>query len=479
MRSLKKHCDAVVVGSGPNGMACAIALRHAGLSVVVIEQASQTGGAAKTEELTLPGFYHDVYSAVHPFAAASPFFKSLPLENHGLKWVHSPAVLAHPFENGEVALLRRGVAETANDLDADSKSYVETFQPIVDNFDCLVDDMLKPIFHWPKHPLKLSRFGLQTLRSAQSFAFRTFQSEKARALYIGIAAHSPQRLNKRFSSAIGVSLQAAGHAVGWPIPKGGAGQLSEALVSYFISIGGEIETDFLVEGLDQLPSRSAVFFDLTPRQIDKITGVKLPRLKRAAFKKYPLGCGVFKMDWALNAPIPWKNPNCSLAATLHIGGSADEILESEFKAKNGEFVDRPYIILSQPTLFDPSRAPRGQHIAWGYCHVPNGSKTNMTEIVENQIERFAPGFRQTILKRNALLPRDLETRNPNLIGGDIFGGDPEQIFFRPTVSINPYRLDDGRLWICSSSTPPGPAVHGMCGFNAARAALRSMQIVSK
>ncbi|HXE42703.1 MAG TPA: NAD(P)/FAD-dependent oxidoreductase, partial [Candidatus Baltobacteraceae bacterium] len=279
------------------------------------------------------------------------------------------------------------------------------------------------------------------------------------------------------SSAIGVALQAAGHAVGWPIPEGGSGRLTQALAAYFKSIGGELVTDFLLENLTQLPERSSIFFDLTPRQIFKIVGSKLSPNLRKTFRKYPLGCGVFKMDWALREPIPWKNRECALAATVHIGGTADDILESEFKVKKGEHVQRPFIILSQPTLFDGSRAPRGQHIAWAYCHVPNGSSADMSSQIENQIERFAPGFRETILKRSCLFPRDLEARNPNIIGGDIFGGHPDQLLFRPTLSLNPYSLNpysftDRRLWICSSSTPPGPAVHGMCGYNAALAALK-------
>ena len=459
---MMKKYDAIVVGAGPNGLACAITLRQAGWSVIVLERSSTPGGGTKTEELTLPGFHHDVCSAVHPMAVASPFFKTLPLQQYGLKWIHSPAALAHPFDNGDVAFLERHSDSIANN----DKS--------AENFQFILNEILQPVLHVPRHPWRLARYGLQAIQSARAFAYR-LKSEKDRALFLGMAAHSPASLEGRTSSAVALTLQMAGETVGWPIVEGGSSRISQALVDYFKSLGGEIEMSFEVTHLDQLAAISTdntqLFFDLTPRQIFKFASHKLSRRMRKKFQNFPLGVGVFKIDWALNAPIPWKNLGCARAATIHLGGSSEEILESEFRIKRGEHSEKPFVILCQPTLFDPSRAPTGKHIAWAYCHVPNGSTADMTNSIENQIERFAPGFRETILARSRLFAKDFESRNPNMIGGDIFGGAPDKLIFRPQFSFHPYALDGKRLWICSSSTPPGPAVHGMCGYNAARAAL--------
>ena len=426
MKRLTKKYDAIVIGAGPNGLACAITLRQAGWSVIVLERSNTPGGGAKTEELTLPDFQHDVCSAVHPMAIASPFLKTLPLEQFGLKWIHSPVALAHPFDNGDAAVLERASGPASKNEEA------------MKNFRFILDEILQPALHIPRHPWRLARYGRQAIQSARAFAYQ-LKSEKDRALFLGMAAHSPASLERRATAAVALTLQMAGETVGWPIAEGGSIRITQALVDYFKSLGGEIELSFEVTHLDQLATFSTdntqIFFDLTPRQIFKIAGDKLSRRKRQAFQNFALGVGVFKMDWALNAPIPWKNSNCARAATIHLGGSAEEILESEFRVKHGEHSEKPFVILCQPTLFDPSRAPSGKHIAWAYCHVPNGSTADMTNFIENQIDRFAPGFREIVLARSHLLPKDFESRNPNMLGGDIFGGAPDTLIFRPQFSV--------------------------------------------
>jgi len=472
---LKARYDAIVVGSGPNGLACAIALAQAGLAVAVVEKAETLGGGARTEELTLPGFQHDVCSAVHPLALASPFFKKLPLHEYGLKWIYPDVQLAHPFDDGTVALLRQSVAETAQSLGQDRKSYKAFFGSLVSHFEDLMSEVLAPPVHIPKHPVLLAKFGLRALAPASLLAKTHFREEKTRALFLGTAAHSSASLTGFASSAVGLALQTAAHGAGWPIPEGGAKCITQAMTSYFKSLGGEIIINQSVQNIAELPESRLLFFDLTPRQILKIAGSSLPAGVVRSFKKYRYGPGVFKMDWALSSPIPWKNPDCLLAATVHLGGMPQEIINSEKSVNEGVVAQRPFVLLSQPTLFDPIRAPAGGHVAWAYCHVPHGSTIDMTEAIENQIERFAPGFKKTVLKRSSMFPRDLESRNPNLIGGDISGGlvNPKQLFFRPRIGVNPYSLDGKRLWICSSSTPPGPGVHGMCGYLAAQAALKT------
>ena len=479
MNFSKSEYDAVVVGSGPNGLACAIELARNKLSVVVIEKSELAGGGLKTLELTEPGFFHDVCSSGYPLAVASPFLKNLPLADHGLNWIYSPAEVAHPFADGTVALLKRSVQETAKAFPKDQESYCKLFEPFVSKFDSLMKEVLAPPLHFPHEAGLFARFGLKAILSAEHFGKKNFKDERARALFMGIAAHSSGSLTMPASAAVGLALHLAGHGSGWPIAEGGAKILSRALISYFKSLGGEVITGVEVKTVQALPKNKFVFFDLTPRQILEIAGEQLSPSVQASFKKYRYGPGVFKLDWALDQPIPWRNPETALAATVHLGNYSEEIIRSENSVNAGTLSNDPFILLTQPTLFDRSRAPSGKHIAWAYCHVPNGSSIDRTEVMENQIERFAPGFRKTIIKRHVMFPRDLEAHNPNLIGGDISGGlvNTRQLFFRPRMSLNPYRLDGKKYWICSSSAPPGPGVHGMSGYHSARAALQATYLI--
>jgi phytoene dehydrogenase-like protein len=465
--------DAVVVGSGPNGLAAAIVLARAGRSVLVREGAATAGGGARSAALTLPGFVHDVGSAVHPLAVASPFFETLPLHEHGLHWIEPPTELAHPFDDGRAALLERSTEATGRTLGRDAASYRALMDPLVQRWKRVVVDVLAPL-HLPRHPFLLARFGLRAIRSAKGLVESRFEEERARALFAGIAAHAVVGLTHAASAAFGLVLAIAGHAGGWPIPRGGSQSVADALISYLRSLGGEVVTGAPVRSIGELPSARMIFLDLTPRQVLQVAGERLPRRYRRALERFRYAPGVFKMDWALEAPIPWRAPECARAATVHVGGGLEEIAAAEDATERGEHAEKPFLILAQPTLFDPTRAPAGRHTAWAYCHVPNGSTVDMTSRIEMQIERFAPGFRDLILARHAMNPRDLERYNPNLIGGDIGGGAHTlgQLFFRPTVRRVPYATPVKGLYICSSSTPPGAGVHGMCGYHAARAALR-------
>lgn len=464
--------DAVVVGSGPNGLAAAIALAVAGRSVLVLEGKETIGGGARTDGLTLPGFRHDLGSAVHPLAIGSPFFRELPLAAHGLDWIHPDAPLAHPLDDGTAVLLERSVAKTMEGLGPDGKAWADAVAPFTSRWGALASDALAPL-HWPGHPLLLARLGLRARRPAKRFIEANFEKAKARALFAGVAAHSNVSLDHLPSTAIGLVLTIAAHAVGWPIPRGGAQRISDALASHLRSLGGEIETDAPVRSLAELPTARMVLLDLAPRGVLELAGDRLPRKYRRRLERFQYGPGVFKMDWALDAPIPWSAPACARAATVHIGGSAREIDDAERAPWKAEVPHRPFLILSQPTLFDPGRAPPGKHIAWAYCHVPNGSRADMAGPMEDQIERFAPGFRERILDRHVMAPLDLERANPNLVGGDIGGGANVtlQLLFRPSRRLKPYRTPVKGLYVCSSSTPPGVGVHGMCGFHAAQAAL--------
>jgi phytoene dehydrogenase-like protein len=463
--------DAVVIGSGPNGLAAAIALARAGRSVLVREAMPTAGGGMRTEELTLPGFLHDVCSAAHPLGISSPFFRELPLEKHGLKWIHAPEPLAHPLDGGKAVLLKRSVEETAAALGADEKAYRDLFGPLVRDWDELLPDILGPMIHIPRRPVRLARFGLQALLSARKLVSR-FHGEEAPALFGGIAAHSGIPLEWMASSAIGLVLGAAGHARGWPIADGGSRSIAQALVGYLESLGGRVEVGNPVQSLRELPTSRWIFFDVPPELVSRIAGEALPKSFRAKLESFRPGNGVFKLDWALGRPIPWTAPDCARAGTVHIGGTFDELSESERRPAAGKVPDKPYVLLTQPSLFDSSRAPIGKHVAWGYCHVPNGSKEDMTARIEAQIERFAPGFSEIILKRNKMFCRDLEKRNPALLGGDISHGavDFMQVLARPRA-FYPYRTPSKKIYMCSSSTPPGPGVHGMCGFLAAQDAL--------
>lgn len=469
--ALAAEYDAVVIGSGPNGLAAAITFLQAGKSVIVYEAMDTPGGGVRSAELTRPGFVHDVCSAVYPLAAGSPFFRSLPLEKHGLEWVHSDVPLAHPLEDGEAVLLHRSVETTAAELGADRDAYRDLMSPLVSYWRGLDEELLAP-FHVPRHPLWLASFGLQAMRPARRLADRRFRAERARALFGGLAAHSMLPLEARGSAAFGLILAMAAHGVGWPIARGGAQNLTRALVSYLRSLGGEIATGRRIDRLDSLPRSRAVLCDLTPRQLLALAGPQLPDGYRRRLQAYRYGPGAFKMDWALKAPVPWRARECSRAATVHVGGSLQEIAASERAAWGEKNRAGPFVLLAQPSLFDSSRAPQGHHTLWAYCHVPNGSKVDMSEAIERQIERFAPGFRDVIQARNILDPAALEARNPNLVGGDINGGAAslDQLFLRPTWRL--YKTPVAGLYICSSSTPPGGGVHGMCGYFAALRALK-------
>lgn len=471
--------DAIVVGAGPNGLAAAIELARNGLSVELREAAAEPGGGLRTSrELTRPGFLHDICASVHPLGVGSPFFAGLGLEEYGLEWVHPPVPLAHPFDDGSAAVLERSASASGESFGSsrDSRAYVELVSRYVDRWPELVTDILAPL-HVPRHPLLLARFGLHGLRSASGLAHRTFEGERARALLCGICAHAVVPPTFTASAAYGMTLAVAGHAVGWPIVRGGSSRLADALASRLRALGGDIVLNTLVRTLDELAPARVVVLDLTPRQVLSIAGARLPRLYRSALERFRYGPGVFKLDWALSEPIPWRAPECSRAGTVHLVGTLDEIEEAEQAPWRGSQADRPFVLLGQPSLIDETRAPAGAHTAWAYCHVPFGSGMDMTARIEAQVERFAPGFRDVIVARHAMDARALEAHNSNLVGGDIGGGANvlSQLFFRPVVKRVPYATPLDGVYICSSSTPPGGGVHGMSGFHAARAALRAMR----
>jgi phytoene dehydrogenase-like protein len=467
--------DAIVVGSGPNGLAAAVTLARAGRSVLVLEASPTPGGGARSAELTLPGFVHDICSAIHPFGAGSPFFRSVPLHDHGLEWVHSPAPLAHPLDDGSAAVLERSVEQTAHHLGADGPAWQKLLAPLVRDADRLFLNTLGP-FRPPTAPLTMARFGLRALRSARGLCDAWFRGVQARALFAGIAAHSILPLEKPMTAAAGLMLGVAGHALGWPLPRGGAQRITDALVSYLRALGVSVVCNRRVLSLEELPWARAILFDVSPRNLSRICGRHLPARYHRALERFRHGPAVFKLDWALDGPIPWKAAGCARAATVHVGGTLEEIAAGEAAAYRGEHPSRPYVLVAQHTLFDPSRAPPGKHTGWAYCHVPNGSTADMTAIIESQMERFAPGFRDRILARSVMRPADYERYNANYIGGDISGGvmDLWQLYTRPAVRLVPYSTPNARIFLCSASTPPGGGVHGMCGYHAARAVLRTV-----
>jgi phytoene dehydrogenase-like protein len=464
--------DAVVVGAGPNGLAAAVELARAGLSVRVLEANDEIGGGARTEELTLPGFKHDVCSAIHPLALASPFFDKLDLPRHGVEFVQPPSPLAHPLDGGRAAVLHRSVDETAASLGPDGRAYRSLMEPLVDAAPPLFDDLLGPI-RIPRHPAPLLRFAARGFGGAESLGGK-FEDARTRALIAGVAAHSMQPLDRRATAGLGLLLMLSAHAVGWPLVKGGSVGIVRALADILAALGGEIETGHRVESYDDIPEARAVLFDVTPRQLLDIAGDRLPHRYRKRLSEWRYGPGVFKLDLALSAPIPWSAPECARAATVHVGGTMEDIARSEREVAARRTPERPFVLLAQSSLFDETRAPPGHHTVWAYCHVPSGSTSDMTEPIERQIERFAPGFRDLVLARAERGPAALEAYNPNYVGGDINGGvqDVPQILMRPAPRWDPYSTPVPGLYLCSSSTPPGGGVHGMCGYHAARSALR-------
>lgn len=465
--------SASVIGSGPNGLSAAIVLAQAGLEVEVFEAQSTPGGAVRTMELTLPDFRHDFGAAVFPLGAGSPFFSSLPLKNHGLEWIHPSAPVAHPLEDGTAVILERNLDDAKRSLGQDGIEWAQLLQPFVERWLEFSAEVLGPIPLLPKHPLLMAQFGINAFRSARSIAQR-FHSERTRALFAGIAAHSFLSLDEFLSGAFGMLLAVVAHAVGWPIARGGSQSLTDALCSHLAKLGAKLTPATPINSLRQLPPGGLVLCDITPRQLLKLADRELRESYKRILRRFRYGPGAFKVDYALNAAIPWKANDCARAATVHLGGSFEEIADSEDTVRRGHSAERPFVLLVQPTLFDNSRAPAGKHTAWAYCHVPNGSREDMLPRIENQIERFAPGFRDCVLDRHVLSPADLEVRDGNLVGGDVSGGiaDLRQFLFRP--SWRGYRTSASKLYICSASTAPGGGVHGMCGYHAARAALSEL-----
>lgn len=466
--------EAVVVGSGPNGLSAAIRLAQAGLSVVVLEANGAIGGGTRSAELTLPGFTHDLCSAVHPLGIGSPFFRGLNLEAHGLRWLHPEVPLAHPLGEERAAVLERSITTTAEAFGPDRRRYERLLQPLVTNWKDLTEEFLQPLLHIPSRPLELARLGLRCLRSTTGLAKAWFCAEPARALLAGLAAHSFLPLERAPSAAFGLVLGMMGHAVGWPSPQGGSQCIAGALAGLLRSMGGEIVTGFRVQDARQVPPARVVLFDLTPRQLLDLGAVALPESYCRRLRQFRYGPGVFKIDYALSQPIPWGAAPCRRAGTVHVCGSMEEVAEAERKVDQGAHPERPFVLLAQPTLFDPTRAPTGKHIAWAYCHVPAGSTVDMTGRIETQLERFAPGFRDVVLARHATNCAQLERSNANLLAGSIDGGvvDLWQMLARPIFSPAPYRVPRKGWYLCSASTPPGSGVHGMCGFHAAETALR-------
>ncbi|MGA8062009.1 MAG: NAD(P)/FAD-dependent oxidoreductase [Candidatus Sulfotelmatobacter sp.] len=461
---------ACVIGAGPNGLAAAIVLAQAGMRVDVLEAESMPGGAARTLELTLPGFLHDFGSAVYPLGAGSPFFASLPLINHGLEWIHSPAALAHPLDDGTAVMLERDLGEARDSLGIDGPAWDKLMRPFVERWSEFAPEILRPVSFIPRHPWLMARFGMLALQPARVVA-RRFRSQRTQVLFAGLAAHSFLSLDEPLSAAFAILMAVPAHTVGWPIPRGGAQSLTNALCRFLSTFESKLSTSSPVQNLSALATYDLLLCDLTPRQLLKVGGQRLSDSYKRRLGRYRYGAGVFKVDYALSAAIPWKATSCLRAATVHLGGSFEEIATSEQEVRTGQHPDRPFVLLVQPSLFDTSRAPAGKHTAWAYCHVPNGSKLNMLEKLENQIERFAPGFRDCILARRVFSPADLESMDANLVGGDIGGGvmDVRQILFRPTWRH--YGTSARDIYICSASTPPGGGVHGMCGYHAAKMAL--------
>jgi phytoene dehydrogenase-like protein len=464
--------DAVIVGAGPNGLTAAAVLARAGLSVIVLEQAPAIGGGSRTEPLTLAGFAHDVCSAIHPIGIESPIFRALDLGREGLEWLHAPFALAHPLPDGDVGLLSRPLAEAAARLGADGPAWQALLGPFVERHEALFADVLRPI-RLPRQPLLMARFGALALRSCRSLAAR-FQGHAARALLAGNAAHAAIPLDAAGSASFGLVLSIAGHVRGWPCARGGSGRIAAALAACATRAGAEIRTQVRVRSMADVPASRAVLFDVTPRQLDGIAGPLLAPAYRRRLLQYRYGPGVFKIDYALSQAIPWLMRDCHHAGTVHVGGTLEEIARAEAEVAHGRIPEAPFVLVAQQSWFDSSRAPEGRHTGWAYCHVPHGSEVDMTDRIERQIERFAPGFRDTVLARHVMNTTAVEAHNPNMIGGDIGGGANtlDQFLTRPFPRWEPYTTTHPRLFLCSSSTPPGGGVHGMCGYWCARVVLR-------
>jgi phytoene dehydrogenase-like protein len=468
--------DAVVVGSGPNGLAAAIAIARAGRSVRVLEARRTIGGGVRTDALTLPGYAHDVCSGCHPMGVLSPFFRALPLAAHGLTWVYPPASVAHPLEGQPAVLLRRSTEETARDLGEDGRAWQRLFAPFLHDPHALLTDLLAPL-RLPRHPIRMARFGLQGLLPATTLLRARFRGQRARALMAGCAAHSILPLERPLTAAVGMIFALTGHVVDWPVAAGGSRAIGDALASYLRHLGGTIETDRPVRSLADVPPARVVLFDTNPAQLADVGEPVLPAAYVSRLRRYRYGPGAFKIDWALDGPIPWRDPRCLEASTIHLGGTLDEIAAAEAAVWRGEHPERPFVLLVQQSQFDPTRAPAGRHTGYAYCHVPSGSTLDQTGVIERQIERFAPGFQERILARHVMRPAELQQENPNYVGGAITGGvaDLRQFFARPVLRLDPYSTPNPRLFICSASTPPGGGVHGMCGYFAAQSALKSLK----
>jgi phytoene dehydrogenase-like protein len=464
--------EAVVIGSGPNGLAAAIALARAGISVLVVEAHQEPGGGTRSAELTLPGFVHDVCSAVHPMGVLSPFLRTLPLAEHGLVWRHPRASVAHPLDDGPAVMLVRSLDRTCEGLGRDGRAWARLVGPFLADPHALLADAMAPL-RMPAHPVLFARFGLRAAWSANRLARLCFREERARALFAGCAAHSVLPLTQPLTSAMGVMFALTAHVVDWPVAEGGSRAIWRALVSYLESLGGRVETGRRIERLAELPDARVVLFDTSPDQLARIAGDALPSGYRRRLARYRYGPGAFKLDWALGGPIPWRDPACREASTVHVGGTLAEICASERDMYRGRHSERPFLILCQQSEVDPTRAPAGKHTGYAYCHVPHGSTVDMTDAVERQIERFAPGFKGRILARHATSPADFERYNPNYRGGAITGGvaDALQLWNRPVTRLDPYATPNPRLFLCSAATPPGGGVHGQCGYWAARSAL--------
>lgn len=467
--------DFLVVGAGPNGLAAAITLAKAGRKVCVVDARRSPGGCVSSDEGTLPGYLHDTFSSIFPMAVGTPFFSGLSPKEFPVEWIVPPAALAHPFDDGSCLLLSKSIESSIRAFGEDAGAYARCMRPFADSWKELSAEVLSPAFHIPKHPLLLMRFGLKGLWPVSVSAKRLFRTAKVRALFAGLGAHSIMPLDHPLTSSFAVFMCASAHGTGWPIPRGGAGTVGGALASHLEALGADILLSHPVSSMKDIPDARSMLFDLTPRQVLAVARERIPADVSRQLARYRYGPGAFKVDWALDGPIPWRAAECHRASVVHLGGSYEEIALSERRAAEGSDPDVPFVILSQPSLFDEGRAPEGKHTAWAYCHVANGSRQDMTVRIEAQIERFAPGFRKRILSRRVLSPAGLQGLNPSLIGGDIAGGANTflQIFFRPIRSLNPYALSRDGLYICSSSSPPGGGVHGMCGYNAARRALGS------